>query len=57
MHKHVPDLSDVKNPRTGKIGWDSDWTNEDLKKIFSFIHEDEWKYIEEKALSSDGGRK
>lgn len=56
VHKNVPDLSNIKNPRTGKIGWDSDWTNDDLKKVFTFINDDEWKYIKEKALASDGGR-
>lgn len=55
-HRNVPDLSEVKNPRTNKIGWNSDWTNEDLKKIFNSITDNEWEYIKEQALKSDGGK-
>ena len=57
VHQHIPNLQEIRNPRTNKIGWYSDWTNEDLKVIFSFITEEEWKYIETEALKSDNGRK
>ena len=57
VHSNIPNLKNIKNPRTDKIGWDSDWNEDDLKKLFTFITEDEWKYIEEEALKSDKGRK
>lgn len=31
---YVPFLSEVDNPRTHKMGYESDWTNEDLCKVF-----------------------
>lgn len=58
VHRYVPDLSTIQNPRTGKIGWESDWTDEDLKILFKDVLTDEdWEYIEKTALESDGGRK
>ena len=33
---YLPYLSNVKNPRTGEIGYKSSWTNEDFCKIFKF---------------------
>ena len=54
---YVPDLSTITNPRTGKVGWESDWTDADLKTLLAdVITEDEWAYIERVALESDGGR-
>lgn len=35
VHSLVPDLSTIMNPRTGKTGWDSDWTDEDLFTLFT----------------------
>jgi hypothetical protein len=57
IHELCPNLSKIKNPRTNKIGWDSDWTNNDLKKIMPFITSYEWTYIEQEALKADGNRK
>ena len=57
IHKLCPNLSNIKNPRTNKIGWNSDWTNEDIKVIMPFITNDEWLYIEQEAIKSDGNRK
>ncbi len=39
-YRLVPDLSEIKNERTGKIGWDSDWTDEDLQKLFGITNEE-----------------
>lgn len=53
-HRFVPDLSTIKNPRTGLVGWDSDWTDDDLKQLFNdVLTAEDWKYIEETALNSD----
>lgn len=50
----VPDLVSVTNPRTGLIGYESDWTNEDLKKLFEdVLTEEDWTYIEKVAIESD----
>lgn len=50
----VPDLATVTNPRTGLVGYESDWTDEDLKKLFEdVLTEDDWKYIEKVAVESD----
>ena len=58
IHNFVPDLSTITNPRTGKVGWDSDWTDEDLKILFKdVLTDDDWEYIEKTALASDGGRR
>lgn len=58
IHRFVPNLTNVENPRTGLTGWDSDWTDEDLKVLLKdYLTEDDWEYIEKIALESDGGRK
>lgn len=45
---NLPDVSSTLNPRTGKIGWDSDWTDGDLKIVFKdVLTEDDWKHIED----------
>ena len=45
---NLPDVSSTLNPRTGKIGWDSDWTDDDLKIVFKdVLTEDDWKHIED----------
>lgn len=45
---NLPDMSSTLNPRTGKIGWDSDWTDGDLKIVFKdVLTEDDWKHIED----------
>lgn len=51
----VPNLSNIKNPRTNKIGWESDWSNEDLQKLFNFT-DDEMEYIKEQAIQADNGK-
>ena len=54
VHRFVPDLTFIKNPRTGKIGWESDWTDEDLKILFKDVLTDEdWEYIQKVAIESD----
>lgn len=54
VHRFVPDLSTVTNPRTNKIGWDSDWTDDDLKILFKdVLTERDWAYIEKTAIESD----
>lgn len=40
-----PFLGDVENPRTHKIGYDSDWTKEDLINVFN-LTDDEVAYID-----------
>ena len=50
--EQVPDLSEVENPRTHKIGWLSDWTDGDLKIVFKdVLTEDDWKHIEDAIAS------
>lgn len=50
----LPDLSESFNPRTGLVGYESDWTDEDLKKLFEdVLTEEDWKYIEKVAVESD----
>lgn len=56
VHKFVPNLSNIENPRTHKIGWNSKWTNDDLKKLFTTITPDEWEYIKTQALKNDNNR-
>ena len=57
VHRWVPDLADVKNPRTGKIGYESDWTDDDLKILFKdVLTEEDWHYIKATAIAADGGR-
>jgi site-specific DNA-methyltransferase (adenine-specific) len=51
----VPNLEKNINLRTGKIGWDSDWTDADLQQLFN-LSEDEMKYIKDKAIAADNGR-
>jgi hypothetical protein len=54
VHRFVPDLINVTNPRTGLVGYNSDWTNEDLKKLFKdVLTDDDWAYIEKTAIESD----
>ena len=44
--KYFPWLGDAINPRTGKKGYEGEWTNEDLYKLFE-ISSEEQKVIEE----------
>ena len=44
---NAPWLGDAKNERTGKTGFESDWTDDDIAKLFC-ISDDERKYIESK---------
>lgn len=55
VYELIPDLSNTKNPRTGKVGWDSDWTDDDLKKLFN-LSDKEMEYIKSEALAADNGR-
>lgn len=57
IHRFVPDLKEVKNPRTGKIGYQSDWTDDDLVELFkdSLTHDD-WRHIKKTAVIADKGR-
>ena len=46
LYRYVPDLSSTVNPRTGKTGYDSDWTDDDLKTVFAgILTDDDWDYI------------
>lgn len=46
LYRYVPDLSETVNPRTGKTGYDSDWTDDDLKTVFAgILTDDDWIYI------------
>ena len=38
----TPYVASVTNPRTGKAGYKSDWTNEDLCKVYG-VTETEWQ--------------
>lgn len=50
----LPDLAEVTNPRTGLVGYESDWTDEDLKIIFKdVLAEDDWVYIEKATIETD----
>lgn len=54
VHKYSPDLSNITNPRTGKVGWESDWTDDDLKELFEgLLSKEEWEYIEQVVGESD----
>lgn len=54
IHRFVPDLATVTNPRTGLVGYESDWTDDDLKMLFEgVLTEEDWKYIEKVAVESD----
>jgi hypothetical protein len=53
-HSLVPDLAKCKNLRTGLVGWESDWNDEDLKQLFKeVLTDDDWEYIERVAIESD----
>ena len=57
VHRFVPDLANVKNPRTGKMGYESDWIDDDLKIVFKgFLTEEDWKHIKATAVAADGGK-
>lgn len=46
LYRYVPDLSSIVNPRTGKTGYDSDWTDDDLKTLFAgILMDNDWDYI------------
>ena len=46
VYRFIPDLSETVNPRTGKTGYDSDWTDDDLKTVFAgILTDDDWVYI------------
>ncbi len=56
-HRFIPDLVDIVNPRTGKKGYESDWTDDDLRIIFKdVLTDDDWRYIKKKAVEADGGK-
>ena len=44
--QYLPWLGDIVNPRTGLKGYKSDWTNEDLYKVFNITSEEQ-KVIED----------
>lgn len=57
IHRFVPDLKDVKNPRTGKIGYQSDWIDDDLVEIFKdVLTPEDWCHIKRTAVAADKGR-
>lgn len=57
VHRFVPDLVGVLNPRTGKVGYASDWTDDDLVQIFDgILTPQDWCHIKRAAVAADGGR-
>lgn len=52
-YRLIPDLSKTLNERTGEIGWDSDWVDEDLQKIFGFT-DDEIEFAKKQVEHADG---
>lgn len=53
-HLLVPDLSSVRNIVTQRIGWDSSWSDEDLKVMLKeVLTESDWERISEVALSKE----
>jgi uncharacterized protein YjaG (DUF416 family) len=61
IYRWVPDLTDAVNPRTGKTGWDSDWTDDDLAIFFkrndgTGLTKEDWEHIKAEALKADNGK-
>lgn len=57
VHRFVPDLVNVINPRTGKIGYESDWTDDDLVVLFKdVLTVEDWKHIKATAVAADNGK-
>lgn len=57
-HRFVPDVSTVTNPRTGKIGWESDWTDDDLRVLLQdTLHDDDWQYMIATAAVANSSKK
>lgn len=57
VHRFVPDLEGVTNPRTGKVGYESDWKDDDLREIFKDkLSDDDWRYIKAEAIKADNGK-
>ena len=54
VHRHLPDLVNIKNPRTGMIGWDSTWTDSDIEILLKdVLTEEDWQYIKKIAIEKD----
>lgn len=57
IHRFVPDLVSIKNPRTGKVGYNSDWTDDDLVELFKdVLTMNDWKHIKATAVAADKGK-
>jgi hypothetical protein len=57
VHRFVPDLKDVKNPRTGMVGYESNWIDDDLVMLFEdVLDEKDWEHIKNSAVAFDKGR-
>jgi hypothetical protein len=57
VHRFVPDLAGVANPRTGKVGYQSDWIDDDLVEIFKdVLTPEDWCHIKKTAVAADNGR-
>lgn len=57
VHRFVPDLEDVVNPRTGLTGYHSDWTDDDLRDLLKdHLTDDDWRYIKAEAVKADKGK-
>lgn len=55
-HRFVPDLTNVQNPLTGKVGWMSGWSDSSLKELLKdFLEDDDWGVIDAEVLRSDPG--
>ena len=55
VFKSVPNINKTKNLRTNKIGWGSDWNDNDLQLLFNLTDE-EMEYIKQTAIKADNGR-
>lgn len=57
VHRFVPDVSQRLNARTGKVGYKSDWIDDDLVVLFKdVLTVDDWKHIKAEALKADKGK-
>jgi hypothetical protein len=45
-HRWAPELTHLKNPRTGRMGFHSEWTNQDLKELLgNHLSLNDWAHI------------
>lgn len=57
VHRFVPDIENIVNPRTGLTGYHSDWTDDDLRELLKdHLTDDDWRYIKSEAVKADKGK-